>query len=75
MDRVKTTVMLPKELARMAKVWGRRMGTGQNGCLSMGLVFFLVEVSAIEPMQKRIKILRDLEKTFQSLIKEAKEGA
>ncbi len=73
--RKKTTVHLPRELSIHIDQWGKRLGTGKNGFISMASALLLAETSKLETKSKRRKLLRDIELNFQRVIAEARESA
>ena len=75
MDRKKTTVMMPGELLERIDKEARRMGTSRNAFLSFGAVFLLGHISRSEGTRRRNILLRELSKTFQELLEDARKAA
>ena len=74
-ERRKTTILLPHELHRQIETCGRRIGISQNGFLAMGSAFLIAELSKIDSRQKRLKMLKDLDSSFQRILSEARKAA
>lgn len=72
--RVKTTVMLPKELNDRVTDLADQLGVGRNAFLSMGAAMFVTEASRmIKSGRRRTAILKDVEEMFQKIIDEARQ--
>jgi len=73
--RKKTTVMLPLGIAKDVEYWGQKLGVGQNGFISLASAFLLVQLSRLEPRQKRRLLLKSVDGEIQRLMDDARDAA
>jgi len=76
MERIKTSLMLPKELLPEMEDARETIGVSKSDFVAVALAFYLVNNSALQKVpRKRRKQIMEVQKTFQELVKKALENA
>jgi len=75
MDKRKITAHIPLTLAmRMDEVVHKHLGIKRNAFITMAVAFMLTKVLPILTPKKRAQVLRDIEKSFEATMAEAKKS-
>jgi len=69
----KSSYRVSKVLLAQAEEVSRDLGIGKGDMISMGLAFFMLQMTPLVKAKKRLQIFADLEQEFQKLIKEQKK--
>jgi len=76
MDRIKTSVMLPKKLVPEMDAAREIIGVSKSDFMAVALSFYLVNNSILQDVpQKRRKHILQVQESFQKLIDKALENA